>query len=151
MFDVECSVLYVQKNSIIDMKHLLALLIAFSPVITFAQSCSAPQPLTAVQESSVRGAWKGFYELNGERIAFTATVGSATEEHFVVITTTPLAGEAVGESHRFCGSGAFHFRKEFASGAFEFDGVPEGGRMKGTLLVEQEGVKQWGKFEVVRD
>lgn len=132
------------------MKTVLTLLLALSPFITFAQSCSAPQPLTAAQESSVRGAWKGFYELNGERIAFTATVGSATEKHFVVITASPLAGEALGESHRFCGSGAFHFRKEFASGAFEFDGVPSGGTMKGTLVVEQEGVKQWGKFEMTR-
>lgn len=116
-----------------------------------AQSCSAPKPLTTEQVSMVSGQWTGSYEIRGKKTEFTVAVGSPEINHFTSITSPPMAGDELGETYRFCGSGAFHFRKNLAEGYYEFDAVPVGGGMKGTLVVESNGVRTTGTFELVRE
>jgi len=114
-----------------------------------SQSCAAPTPLTAKQVSLVKGDWTGHYEWKGKRTDFSVLIGSTDTDKFTSVSSPPLEGEAL-EEVRFCGAGAFHFRKEVADGFFEFDGVPEGNLMKGTLVVESAGEKTTGVFELTR-
>lgn len=100
--------------------------------------------------SSVKGDWTGYYEWKGKRTDFSVLIGSADKNNFTSVSSPPLAGEPLGEAIRFCGAGAFHFRKKIADGFFEFDGVPEGNLIKGTLVVESAGEKTTGVFELTR-
>lgn len=119
------------------------------PVRAFTQSCSMPQPLIQEQKGLINGDWTGYYVLDGKRTEFTVQI-RCSESIQCEISNPPVTEEILKETYRFCGSGAFHFRKETAHEFYEFDGVPENGEMKGTLATDADGKKVFGKFYLKR-
>jgi len=116
-----------------------------------SQSCSAPKPLTEAQAAMVKGDWTGYYELRGERIFFDVSIGLQEQKQFTLVLVPPLTGDPIEEENRFCGSGAFHFKKVVGVGLYEFDGVPVGDIMNGTVEVESAGEKHSGTFRLMRN
>lgn len=94
----------------------------------------------------INGAWTGYYLLNGKRTEFTVKIKSGDGSVQCTISNPPLTGEIQTEAYRFCGAGAFHFRKETNNEFYEFDGVPANGEMKGTLSTDAGGKKVFGEF-----
>ncbi|MBX2966343.1 MAG: hypothetical protein KF845_09375 [Cyclobacteriaceae bacterium] len=114
----------------------------------WSQSCTIPQPLTKEQKEMVRGEWHGHYELNAVKTAFTVSIDFDDDSNLAEISNPPLKGNVSHEEYRFCGAGAFHFKKVVPGGFFEFDGVPQGSSMDGTLVVLVGDVKKTGKFSL---
>ncbi len=131
------------------MRVLLTAAMVLGSLTANSQSCSAPKPLSAAQVSMVKGEWKGHYDLKGERTEFAVIIASENNP-FTRISAPPLDGEPMKEEYRFCGGGAFHFKKKVAGGFYEFDGVPEGNTMNGTLVVEWGSENQTGTFAMTR-
>lgn len=121
------------------------ILLIFTYVTTKSQSCTIPQPLTEEQKEMVKGEWSGYYELDGVKAAFKVSVDFNIPDP-VQVSRPPLKGDATGEEYRFCGAGAFHFKKMIGNADYEFDGVPEENVMQGTLVILTKDVKRSGKF-----
>lgn len=128
---------------------IFALILATSTA--HAQTCSVPQPLTDAQKAMVSGKWVGHFELGGVRKDFSVQVDFQSGAEAVTITHPPAEGNINGENLRFCGSGAFHFRKTLAEGYFEFDGVPGEKEMRGSLVVIAKGARTAGDFVLLRN
>lgn len=131
------------------MKIFMAAALVLVGLTANSQSCSIPKPLTDAQKEMVKGEWTGYYELRGERIFFDVSIGS--KEQFTVVSVPPLSGDPVSEENRFCASGAFHFKKVVGEGSYEFDGVPVGNIMKGTVEVESARERYSGTFRLMRN
>lgn len=58
-----------------------------------AQSCSAPARLTDTQRASVKGQWKGHYELDGTRTEFKVSIGEEGNASFASLTSPPIPGD----------------------------------------------------------
>lgn len=129
---------------------LSAILAVAAGVSAFGQTCSIPQPLTLQQKEMVKGNWAGYYDVDGKKTEFTVSIDFQSGTEAVAISNAPLQGTADHEEYRFCGAGAFHFKKVFADGSFEFDGVPIGDRVKGTLAIVNGDHKLSGEFQMER-
>jgi hypothetical protein len=130
---------------------IIVILISYPAMHGLSQSCSIPQPLTRAQIELVNGVWTGYYSLNGKHTEFTVKIKCGNGYIQCAISNPPLAGEIQREAYRFCGAGAFHFRKETKNAFYEFDGVPSNEEMKGTLSTEVEEKKVFGKFYLKKE
>jgi len=130
---------------------ILMTLISCVSVNVLSQSCSIPQPLTKQQIEMIDGEWIGYYLLNGQKTEFSVQIKSSSKSVHCQLSNPPLAGEIQKEEYRFCGAGAFHFRKETGENHYEFDGVPDNGIMKGTLAIGVDKKKIFGQFYLKKD
>jgi hypothetical protein len=130
---------------------ILITFISCTPLHGFSQSCSIPQPLTSAQMEMINGVWTGYYSLNGKLTEFTVKIKCSNGSVQCTISNPPLTGEIQSEVYRFCGAGAFHFRKETNDAFYEFDGVPANEEMIGTLSTDAEEKKVFGKFYLKKE
>jgi hypothetical protein len=150
LFDSISKTLFTSSSSLCknNMKALFFLILTFVPNVVWSQSCNIPQPLTKYQKEIVKGVWCGHYELDNVKTAFTVSVDFDAESNFVEVSNPPVKGNIEYEEYRFCGAGAFHFKKVVPEGFFEFDGVPQKNFLNGTLVLLIGNVKKTGKFSL---
>ena len=129
---------------------LLVLTLAVVHNVVWSQSCSIPQPLTKEQKEMVKGDWQGHYELGDRKTDFTVSIDFDSKSNYVEVSNPPLEGNAENEEYRFCGAGAFHFKKILPGGFFEFDGVPQENSLNGTVVLSVGNIKKTGKFFLER-
>ena len=120
---------------------LVSLLCGFSACL-FSQ-CVKPAPFTAQQTQAVTGNWKIQYTYLDKQYESDIRIQVVKNNEVACeISNPPIAGKETAGEYFFCPSGEFHLKKYVGDIAYMFQGVPENGRIKGTLSVYDKDNKR---------
>ena len=121
-------------------KFFIALSISiFVHAYVYGQSCWKPQAMTKQQMEMVSGRWEGSYTYQNRLKSMSVTVSMDKNNHLVCeISNPPVIGRETDREYCICPAGEFHFKKYIGDLSYEFQGVPDNGRMAGTLTVRDK-------------